>query len=184
MYIAGCSVLFHHCYAISPHCVLKLLCTHSSISLLIMQSRRHTTEIDIEQLSGQSQGITRRNSSSTENLDMSLSQDICGHDALDQSSLSISQQFLSSSWNSLHGSEVGDLESEVPHYIASQADFNEVPLNEVSLGAPPTGHQYQLSYELALDNVLLTPLATTEAPPYSTVAFQSQRLTCSCSTTA
>lgn len=145
-----------------------------------MQSRRHTTEIDIEQLSGQSQGITRRNSSSTENLELSLSQDVYAYEALDQSSLAISQQALSSSWNSLHGSEVGDLVSEVPHYIASQADFNEVPLNEVSLGAPPTGHQYQLSYELALDNVLLTPFATTESPPFSTVAFQSQRLTCCC----
>lgn len=145
-----------------------------------MQSRRHTTEIGIEQLSAQSQGITRRNSSSTENLELSLSQDTYAYEALAQPSLAISQQSLSSSLDSLVDSEVGDLESGVPHYIASQADFNEVPLNQVSLEEPPTGHQYQLSYELALDNVLLTPLTTTDVPPVSTVAFQSQRSPSNC----
>ena len=102
---------------------------------------------------------------------MSLSQDTYG--TLDRSSLVLSQQSLSSSWNSLVGSEVSDLDSDISPYAASQVDvFGELPLDQAPLESVPA-HQYQLSYELALDNVL-TPFAAAELPP-SSLAFQSKR---------
>ncbi len=78
---------------------------------------------------------------------------------------------LSSSWNALFGAGISDFEtsfevSESPYLEGSQSDIlNDVMQLSTSALAPShlleARHSYQLSYELALDNVL-TPIVNSQ----------------------
>lgn len=94
---------------------------------------------------------------------------------LDESKNSSGKTSLNSSWNSLYdGVGAFDSPGDNSYYSGSQEDvfkeINEIPKN-TSLDVA-SRHQYQLSYELALDNMLtpfishtpiISPLATASA---------------------
>jgi len=103
--------------------------------------------------------------------------DLYGGDSLSQGSslfsegLELSRNSLTSSWNNVHGEEADDFEtsseiSDMPYYMGSQSDvFHELhELQNQQIGDIQHTHQYQLSYELALDN-MLTPFSSYSLPP-------------------
>ena len=97
----------------------------------------------------------------------SLSQD---NNPFDDHNLSVYPRgSLGSSWNSLYEGAASDFEtsseiSDAHYFEGSQTDvFQELQAQQYDLLAP-TKHQYQLSYELALDN-MLTPFASPNVFP-------------------
>ena len=136
-------------------------CTVSSSTC--HEQRRHTTEVLFEDLHDTSLLHTKRDSVislSDENISSNAIVDT--HHLGSNSHFANGQdQSLSSSWSSLFDLE--DLESpndsEYGFFEGSQVDvYQELRSTKPSNDLDVAKHQYQLSYELALDN-MLTPFA-------------------------
>ncbi len=148
-------------------CLNVPICVMTNIFTSHGQERRHTTDVTLDQLPSRNQHP----------LSVSLDAPSAEHKTATDSpphlgdNLSeLKRSALSSSWNSLFRAGISDFEtsSESPEsrfVEGSQPDFDDV----LGMSAPlhPTSHLlearhgYQLSYELALDNVL-TPIANSQ----------------------
>ena len=100
---------------------------------------------------------------------------------IDEGKLSSEQSSLNSSWNSLFNGRGGfdTPESDSSCYYVGSQDEVYKELNEVPKKSPldvSTRHQYQLSYELALDNVLtpFIPHAPIISPLASSATMRSK----------
>lgn len=96
------------------------------------------------------------------NFEDSLSQEDGGHLA----PKGLGKSGLTASWHSLEGGSDDESELGSETFQGSQGDL----LQEMRVHAMPSHlmapkHGYQLSYELALDN-MLTPFASPASPPY------------------
>ena len=90
--------------------------------------------------------------------------------------ISSEQSSLNSSWSSLFEGAFDTVATDSSYcYVGSQEDafkeLNEMPKNKNHLGVTAR-HQYQLSYELALDN-MLTPFISSHPPIISPLASSS-----------
>lgn len=143
------------------------------------QSRRHTTDVTLDELpshpsSHLSTPTTARSSTSASTISM----DYYGGESLSQGNLGFSDEFddsaypkgtFTSSWTNLYDEVADQYDSDLPYYMGSQSDvFQELHELQMQsnhhLGDMKHAHQYQLSYELALDN-MLTPFASYIVPP-------------------
>ena len=70
------------------------------------------------------------------------------------------------SWHSLEGGSDDDTSSNSDYFQGSQVDvLQEMKVHPLSSHLMAPKHGYQLSYELALDNVL-SPVSSPGSPPY------------------
>ena len=106
-----------------------------------------------------------------------ISMDYYGGESLSQGNLGFGDEFdnstfpkgtFTSSWTNLYDEVADRFDSDMPYYMGSQSDvfqeLHELQMQNHHLGDMKHAHQYQLSYELALDN-MLTPFASHVVPP-------------------
>ena len=111
--------------------------------------------------------LPSRTSLAPDYVEASLSQDSNPFD--DHNLSEYPRGSLGSSWSSLYTGAASDFEtsseiSDARYLEGSQSDvFQELQAQQYDLLAPAK-HQYQLSYELALDN-MLTPFAASNSLP-------------------
>ncbi len=131
--------------------------------------RRHTTEVRFNPGLLDNDGALSRSDKNTSDIVV----DSCHY----KKQLNVPKrpvEPLSSSWNSLF--DIGDFESppdtEYHYFEGSQA--NTFSVNEPRGKYDMSKHQYQLSYELALDNVL-TPFVDSGPAVKSPLVFSRRR---------
>lgn len=148
-----------------------------SVSYILHKQRRHTTEVRFEELEDKTLSHVKRDSIISLS-DESIPSDATHHLLVTNSHFPNGQdRSLSSSWSSLY--DVDDFEnsndSEYSYFEGSQVDvFQELgSAQQQGNHLDVAKHHYQLSYELALDNVL-TPFAN-HMPPIASPLMKTSK---------